>query len=108
MGVTGNHKARMHPRTWVLLVLVLLLAAALRFYRLDAQSFWHDEGNTARLVERSLHLIVEGAAGDIHPPGYYLLLRSWWLLAGSSEFALRSFSALCGVLTVAEIGRAHV
>ncbi|MDY0019950.1 MAG: glycosyltransferase family 39 protein, partial [Anaerolineae bacterium] len=91
----------MHPRTWVLLVIALLLAAALRFYRLDAQSFWHDEGNTARLVERSLRLIVEGAAGDIHPPGYYLLLRGWWLLAGSSEFALRSFSALCGVLTSA-------
>lgn len=82
-------------------LVVLLVAAGLRFYRLDAQSFWNDEGNTARLVERPIALIIEGAAGDIHPPGYYLLLHVWRAFTGESEFALRGFSALCGVLTVA-------
>ncbi|MBN1921288.1 MAG: glycosyltransferase family 39 protein [Anaerolineae bacterium] len=93
----------LQPRwlTLILLLLILLLGAALRFYRLDAQSLWNDEGNTARLVERSLRLIIEGAAGDIHPPAYYLLLAGWRTFAGGSEFALRAFSALCGVLTVA-------
>lgn len=86
------------------LLLLLLLGMGLRFYRLDAQSFWNDEGNTARLVERSLRLIIEGAAGDIHPPGYYILLAGWRALTGTSEFALRSFSALCGVLTIALAG----
>ncbi len=80
---------------------LILLAAMLRFYRLDAQSFWNDEGNTARLVERSVSLILKGAAADIHPPGYYLLLHVWRAGCGASEFALRGFSALCGVLTVA-------
>ncbi len=84
-------------------LLILLLAAALRFHRLDAQSLWNDEGNTARLVERPVPLIVEGAAGDIHPPGYYLLLHLWRAATGASEFALRSFSALCGLLTAAVI-----
>lgn len=84
-----------------LALLVILLAMGLRFYRLGAQSFWNDEGNTARLVERSISLIIEGAAGDIHPPGYYLLLHGWRALAGYSEYALRSYSAFCGVLTVA-------
>jgi 4-amino-4-deoxy-L-arabinose transferase-like glycosyltransferase len=89
-------------RAWRIAVLaVLLLATALRFHRLDAQSFWNDEGNTARLVERPLPLILEGAAGDIHPPGYYLLLRAWRAVTGETEFALRAFSAFCGVLTVA-------
>ncbi|MGC9467813.1 MAG: glycosyltransferase family 39 protein [Anaerolineae bacterium] len=83
------------------LILILLLASGLRFYRLSAQSFWNDEGNTARLVERPVRLIVEGAAGDIHPPGYYLLLHGWRAFAGESEFSLRAYSALCGVLTVA-------
>ncbi len=96
----------MNPRlrrrwTWLLVLAALLLGAALRFYRLDAQSLWNDEGNTARLVERSVRLIVEGAAGDIHPPGYYLILAAWRSVAGESEFALRGFSALCGVLTIA-------
>ncbi|MFP4394420.1 MAG: glycosyltransferase family 39 protein [Anaerolineales bacterium] len=85
---------------WLLLAL-LLLAMGLRFSGLTAQSFWNDEGNTARLVERPLSLIIAGAAGDIHPPGYYVLLHGWRAFAGESEFALRGFSALCGVLTVA-------
>jgi hypothetical protein len=85
---------------WLLLVL-LLIAVGSRFYRLDAQSFWNDEGNTARLVERPARLIVEGAAGDVHPPGYYLALAAWRAGVGETEFALRAFSALSGVLTVA-------
>ncbi len=79
---------------------ILLLASFLRFYRLDAQSFWNDEGNSARIAERALPLIVAGAAGDIHPPGYYLLLHYWRALAGQSEFALRTFSVLAGILAV--------
>ncbi len=90
-----------HWLTLSALLLALLLGAGLRFHNLEVQSFWNDEGNTARLVERSLRLIIEGAAGDIHPPGYYVLLAGWRTLTGDSEFALRSFSALCGVLTVA-------
>jgi hypothetical protein len=82
-------------------IVVLLLATALRFFRIDNQSFWHDEGNSARLSERSLRLIVEGTASDIHPPLYYLMLRSWRELAGDSEFGLRSLSAFLGVGIVA-------
>ncbi len=83
------------------LVLLLLLATGLRFYRLDAQSLWNDEGNAARAAERTIPLILAAAEGDIHPPGYYLLLHFWRALAGESEFALRALSAFCGVLTVA-------
>jgi 4-amino-4-deoxy-L-arabinose transferase-like glycosyltransferase len=83
------------------LALILLLATGLRFYRLDAQSLWNDEGNAARAAERSPSLILEAAEGDIHPPGYYLLLHFWRAMVGQSEFALRSLSSLCGVLTVA-------
>lgn len=83
------------------LLLTLLLATFLRFHHLEAQSFWNDEGNSARLSERSISLIIEGTASDIHPPLYYLLLRGWRELVGASEFSLRAFSALAGVLTVA-------
>jgi len=84
----------------VLLIAVILVAALLRFYRIDAQSFWNDEGNSARIAERSLGLIVEGAAGDVHPPGYYLLLHYWRGVLGQSEFALRSLSAAAGLILV--------
>lgn len=84
----------------LLLLLILALAVWLRLYQLDGQSFWNDEGNSARIAERSLSLITEGAAGDIHPPLYYYLLHFWRDLFGSSEFALRSLSAVLGVLLV--------
>ncbi|PID85064.1 MAG: hypothetical protein CSB13_09990 [Chloroflexi bacterium] len=82
-------------------VIILLLATCLRFHNLDAQSFWNDEGNSARLSERSLQLIVEGTASDIHPPLYYLLLRGWRELVGEGEFGLRSLSAFAGLVVVA-------
>ena len=83
---------------WLCLILILLLATWLRFHMLGAQSFWNDEGNSARLSERSLQLIIEGTASDIHPPLYYLLLRGWRELLGESEFGLRALSAFSGVL----------
>ena len=79
------------------LLLIVLAGVALRVYHLDAQSFWYDEGNSARIAERSLQLIIAGAAGDIHPPLYYIVLHYWRALFGESEFALRMLSVLCGV-----------
>jgi mannosyltransferase len=87
-------------RNLIILLFILALATFLRFYLLDGQSFWNDEGNSARIAERSLQLITEGAAGDIHPPLYYYLLHVWRGIFGSSEFALRSLSAVLGVLLV--------
>ena len=82
-------------------VFVLLLATFTRFHLLEAQSFWNDEGNSARLSERSIPAIIAGTASDIHPPLYYLALRGWRELVGETEFGLRSLSAFAGVVTVA-------
>ncbi len=89
----------------ILILAVLLLSTFLRFYRLEAQSFWNDEGNSARIAERSVDLILAGAAGDIHPPGYYLILSAWRAALGPSEFALRGFSAFAGIVLVALVYR---
>ena len=90
-------------RHFLLAILLLLLATGLRFHRLDAQSFWNDEGNSARLSERPIAAILEGTASDIHPPLYYLLLHGWRALLGDSEFGLRALSAFAGVVTVAAV-----
>lgn len=91
----------MKPSTLLTAVAILLLATFLRFHQLEAQSFWNDEGNSARLSERPIAAIIEGTASDVHPPLYYLLLHGWRAGIGDSEFGLRAFSALAGVLTVA-------
>ncbi|HLF29289.1 MAG TPA: glycosyltransferase family 39 protein [Anaerolineae bacterium] len=89
--------------TTLTLISILLLATVLRLYRIDAQSFWSDEGNSARIAERNVALILEGAAGDIHPPLYYLVLHAWRSLVGGSEADLRALSALFGVITVGAV-----
>jgi len=79
---------------------ILLLATLLRCYRLDAQSLWNDEGTSVQLALRSLPAIARDAAADIHPPLYYYLLHFWVRLLGTSERAVRSLSALLGIVTV--------
>ncbi len=98
--ITAVQSKIRNQKSKILLILILALAAFLRFYLLDGQSFWNDEGNSARIAERSLPLITAAAAGDIHPPLYYYLLHFWRGVFGSSEFALRSLSAVLGVLLV--------
>ena len=91
-----------HARLALIAALLILLAAfGTRFHALEAQSLWNDEGNSLRLAQRSPADLVDAAGRDIHPPGYYLLLKAWTQLAGESEFGLRSLSAFEGVLTVA-------
>ena len=87
----------------LLLLLVLGVAALLRFYQLDNSSLWHDEGNTWALVQRGYAQIARDAAADIHPPGYYWLLKLWTSIFGVSAYAMRCLSALAGLLLVAAI-----
>lgn len=82
------------------LVLVLLLATYLRFNLIESQSLWYDEGNSAKMIFRSTMEIVSASAADVHPPGYYLLLKAWSGMMGGSEFALRSLSAFVGLVAV--------
>jgi 4-amino-4-deoxy-L-arabinose transferase-like glycosyltransferase len=85
---------------WVL-VAILLLAFGLRLYRLGAESLWYDETVSVHLAGKSVPALVAHTAGDIHPPGYYLLLNAWLRLAGSSEFAVAFPSLFFGMLLVA-------
>ncbi|MEO0561450.1 MAG: glycosyltransferase family 39 protein [Chloroflexota bacterium] len=82
-------------------VIVLLVGAGLRFHALGAQSLWNDEGSSYVQATRTFQEIAVNAAADIHPPLYYWTLRVWRGFTGDTEFALRSLSALAGVLTIA-------
>ncbi len=79
---------------------IVLLGLVLRLYRIDAQSFWYDEGTSVVLATRDLATIAQGAAADIHPPLYYFFLHYWEALFGQSEAAVRSLSVLMGCALV--------
>lgn len=87
------------------LPVILLVAAALRFYRLVGQSLWSDEGNSVALARRGFAEIAQRTAFDIHPPLYYWLLKLWIGLFGDSEAGLRSLSAGLSILLVYVIAR---
>jgi mannosyltransferase len=83
-----------------LLVLIILLGFTLRNYGLGHHSLWYDETVSAYLAGQPVAALVAHTARDIHPPGYYLLLRGWTMLAGSDEFALAYLSLLFGLLLI--------
>ena len=84
---------------------LILLAWALRLYRLDAQSFWYDEGYSIFMAALPPAEMVRWTAGDFTPPLYDSLLHLWLPLAGWSEFAARFLSVCAGTLTIAALVR---
>src|SRR5579864_2904877 len=96
-------------RPLVPILLVLLLAAALRIINAGHFPVWTDEGwSTWAASDHNAAAILNVVASDRHPPLYFLALSAWWTLAGDSRIALRFLSIAAGLLTVAltyRIGR---
>lgn len=55
-------------------------------------SFWRDEAFSYLMANQSLSSLLWSTAHDSNPPLYYLLLKVWMTLFGTSELALRSLS----------------
>lgn len=92
----------------LILAAILAVAAALRFWHLDASSLWYDEVVTMRVARAGGPLAmvaeldrIDGTRAPLHP----LVLRAWLALAGPSDLAGRAFSALCGLATVGVVYR---
>lgn len=84
----------------------LLVSFALRLFQLGGESLWYDETVSVVLARKSIPALLAHTAGDIHPPGYYLLLHWWQALVGPTlnhglEFLFAWPSLVCGVLIVA-------
>ncbi len=83
-------------------LLATLAGFALRFYQLDNQelivreafAYWYSQLPLTRLF----HMFSEGGSATFSAS--YWLNHYWLQLAGSSEFALRSISALLGTLAI--------
>jgi hypothetical protein len=91
---------------WTVLVLVVL-AFALRVYRLDFQELRGDEAfgyffslrPYADIVDATIRLV------EPHPVASYFVQKGWLALAGDGEFALRFVSVWFSVLAVALVYR---
>ena len=104
-GLDAFRRVRMSERAWVLLI--VLLAFALRVYRLGAQAIWWDESLS---VYRATHdistilantiLIQNVVTHDLQPPLYFLILHFLVGAFGLSEYALRFLSVSANVASV--------
>lgn len=87
------------PRHLVL-VAILAVACAVRFYALGVPDLLHDEALVSNASRFSMEYILQRALHtDAHPPYYYWLTKAI-LLLGDSNAWLRAPSALAGVLGV--------
>jgi mannosyltransferase len=89
-------------RDAVILLLIVALAAFLRFYRLDYQSLWYDEAYTASVTDpATVGLSYIWGSGPVAymPPLHHTLVYLSRLL-GTGEASLRLPSVLAGILTV--------
>ena len=81
------------------LFLIIIFSTIMRFRGLDTESFWLDELTT-------LHAISQGTwrgamEGWLSMVGMGTWLMYYWkLIVGDSDFALRSLSAICGVVLI--------
>ena len=95
-----NHTQK-HHIFLAIMIAVLILAAGVRFYNLGAQSFWYDEGVAYGHSQRNLFELIPRLQNNVHVPAYFGSLALWEDFTGSSEFALRAYSVLWSILSVA-------
>ena len=72
------------------------LAAGLRLWHISRDSLWEDEVFSATIARSNLATVLRSE--PTNPPLFYLLLHFWSACFGTSEAALRSVSAVAGVL----------
>lgn len=75
----------------ILIAVYAAVAAALAFMSRD---IWYDEAYTVSLCSHSFPEVIALTAQDVHPPLYYLLLKFFTLIFGTSVYAMRFFSAI--------------
>ncbi|MBN1678712.1 MAG: glycosyltransferase family 39 protein [Anaerolineae bacterium] len=97
-------------RTAWRLAAILLLALGLRLINLGVRTLWYDEAFAVLFAETGWDAMidgtittVDGAAAEEHPLLYYFALNVWIDGLGRDPAAVRLFSVLAGVATVAVV-----
>ncbi|MGA3294405.1 MAG: glycosyltransferase family 39 protein [Candidatus Acidiferrales bacterium] len=86
---------------YVLLIgLAAGLAVILRWYGLNSQDLWTDEGATLLISRFSPRDIVRFLRTDTAPPLYYVVAHYWIKCFGTSVLSWRGLSAVCATLAI--------
>ena len=88
-----NSSKKVH---WVIFVALLIIFLLLQFSAANFRSYWIDEAETARLIQKSFSEISE-YINRIHPSLYWWIVSVWAKIFGETEIVIKSFSILCMV-----------
>lgn len=91
-------RSEIRPAFWILLF--SLLGFGLRVQKLSFQPLWGDEGWSFYFAMQSFPRLLALTAIDIHPPLYYIFLKSWLWIAGPGPEAARMLSVFFGTALI--------
>jgi len=101
-----DFEPRLEALSRCLVLAAIIVAFALRIYRLDYQSLWEDEIHSVLRGNMSLaDMLQDVLQTQNHVPLYFAMMHYWQQFTGDREFAVRFFSLFWGVLSVAAIFR---
>ncbi len=75
-------------------------AAIVRFASLDVRTLWYDEVASWRTQSFSVAEMLRSCRMNVHPPGYFLLLKATVAVLGDSPWVMRGFSGICSLLAM--------
>ncbi len=81
---------------------IAVLALAVRLRDIGRESMWLDEAGRIAIAQLPFGQIAHGVAAiELSPPLYHYLLAAWMQLFGTSDVAIRTFSAMLVIPSVA-------
>lgn len=83
---------RSEKHFWPIALIIIILASLVGLFLASFQGLWFDEGYSILISQKSLADLIHFTSVDVHPPVYYLILKLWTFLFGSSELGLRFLS----------------
>ncbi|MDP8216464.1 MAG: glycosyltransferase family 39 protein [Candidatus Kaelpia imicola] len=91
----------MRRDAWYLPAVIIIVAAAVRFHKLETHFLWIDEGTSWYIAKfLSLNNIWADRIYAGHFPFYFLFLKFWIMVFGDSEFSLRLPSLIPSIFSL--------
>ena len=89
--------------TWFLIVIIILIALALRLPGYGESGLWNDEAIVAAMAEQPFPELLEKVRRDAHPPLFFVIekfIRMGLGFEGWTEAGVRAISLVFGILTI--------
>ena len=84
----------------ILIAIPFIVALILRVIFIEQKNLWFDEVYSWHASQYSIKSIIAIAAGDIHPPLFYIVLKFWTLIFSDSVFSMRMLSVAISLFSM--------